>query len=181
MTNQSSQLEEGVANVLAKLAFHLLPKNLITPQEYADTWHSGIVGELHKAGVTEKSHPDVHSVVNIGRNLIAQQKTTSEAHKLAKSKASNIHGALDYSLRGNQKYKKEDIQMDNWKIEIIKEGNTHKYLILDEDTIIAEGTNFTFDATVKSAYRKAIQLEQYVNAKVEQPSRVLGIVKSVTK
>ncbi len=180
MTNQYQQLEEGIANILAQLAFPLL-KNKITPQEYADTWHSGIVGELHKAGVTEKSHPDVHHVVNIGRNLIAQQKTTGEAHKLAKSKASTIHGALDYSLRGNQKYKKEDIQMDNWKIEIIKEGRAHKYVILDDNDVIAEGVNLTYEATVKSAYKKALQLEEYVSSKVAQPSRVVDIVKTITK
>jgi len=66
-----------------------------------------------------------------------------------------------------------------WKIDIIKENNIHKYLIMDGDDVLAEGSNFSAQATAKSAYKKCVQLETYILDKVLQPSRVLSISKQL--
>jgi hypothetical protein len=70
----------------------------------------------------------------------------------------------------------------DWTIEIVNENNVHSFYILDEADVIAEGTSLTLNGAAKCALRKAQQLESYVLGKLDQPSRVLDIIKStVTK
>ena len=67
-----------------------------------------------------------------------------------------------------------------WDIEIVKENAGYRFVVLDGEDVIAEGVNYTLNTT-KSAYRKCRKLEEVVTEKVSQPSRVLNIVKTLTK
>lgn len=68
-----------------------------------------------------------------------------------------------------------------WDIEIFKEDSKVKYIIKDGDDILAEGVNLTTNSAAKNAVRKCIMLESEVMHKVEQPSRVMSVIKSITK
>lgn len=76
---------------------------------------------------------------------------------------------------------KESVLENAWDIEVYSEDGIHKFLVKDGDDIIAEGTNLTMKSAAKSAYRKCLQLESHVVSKVEQPSRVLNVIKSLNK
>ena len=79
---------------------------------------------------------------------------------------------------------------DEWGVEIIKEGNKHKFVITDDGDILAEGYNLTYAGALAAAVRKSESLIEYVEEQVaklteekqhedEKYSRVLSIVKNL--
>ena len=79
---------------------------------------------------------------------------------------------------------------NNWKVELIKENNAYRYIIKDEDDILAEGIAPTETGALKAATRKGEELEAYIEEQVSilkeqkeldetKNSRILGIAKSL--
>ena len=121
------------------------------------------------------------------------KKDSAGSHKCTECGTKATYNELNKA--GVFKYYKDTVKeciSDNWDVEIIKENNVHKFIIRDEQDILAEGISPTYDGALRSSLRKSDELVKYINESLEvmleeklheegKIDRVKNIIKSLTK
>ena len=149
-----------------------------TPDDLAVKLHASL------PGMTRKAISLAHIVAALKAGVKAGDVQRLSHSAVGRKNLRSYHESTEVSSQEISE------MMDAWTVELVQEGVSHKYIIRDEEDIIAEGVNLTSDAALKSAARAIEELgasmeEQVASLREEKehaseaPARLLQIVRSL--
>lgn len=165
------------------------------PKNFSEEWidEDDILAEIYDAPKTRSPSNDEYNRLSKhvkdnhpGKKLaaIGVEGKNKFNYMLMNDKGATTHHSVELDENVTKSFS------EDWKVELIKENNVYRYIIKDEDDILAEGIAPTENGALKAATRKGEELEAYIEEQVSilkeqkkidetKNSRILGIAKSL--